>query len=78
MEAQGEHLNLEETMQHLANVHKTIPIKAKSFPVILSSAADETTGETLLLTEVQEDVIIETSESAIKNEYEVVITKEFA
>lgn len=73
MEAQGEHLNLEETMQHLANVHKTIPIKAKSFPVILSSAADEVTGETLLL---KKD--IETSGSPIKSEYEVVITKEFA
>lgn len=74
MAAQGEQLNLEESMQHLANVHKTIPIKVKSFPVILSSATDEINGESsLLLTEVQEDIIIETSETA-KNEYKVIVS----
>uniref|UniRef100_A0A336MTD1 CSON005442 protein n=1 Tax=Culicoides sonorensis TaxID=179676 RepID=A0A336MTD1_CULSO len=54
MEAKGEYLNLDAAMQQLEKVHKTIPIKAKSFPVILSSSTGERNDENLMITEVQE------------------------
>ncbi|XP_063701153.1 gastrula zinc finger protein XlCGF26.1-like [Culicoides brevitarsis] len=60
MEAQGETLNLEEAMQNLANVHKTVPIKAKSFPVMVSPSE-----EALLVTEVQDDIVIETAGNVV-------------